>query len=121
MQPYKGMDEEKGKGLNGISWPEHQPRMCGELFFELQIYEVSLHPSLPVHCLITFVHLALHGSCQVLMCPPELPCCSRASPANSPFLQFLPHPAATVDIPEETEHSTPCRKDIYFAMIGKLS
>lgn len=121
MQPYKGMDEEKGKGLNAISWPERQPRMCGELFFELQIYEVSLHPSLPVHCLVTFVHLAPHGSCQnSLICPPKLPCCSRASPINSPFLQFLPHPAATADIPEETEHSMSCSKAIYFAMIGKL-
>lgn len=61
MQPYKGTDEEKGEGLNAIRRPECQPRMCGELFFELQIYEVSLHPSVPVHCLVTFVHLVLRG------------------------------------------------------------
>ena len=59
MQPYKGMDEERGKGLNTINWPENQPRMCAELFFELQIYEVSLQPFLLVHCLVAFVHLDL--------------------------------------------------------------
>lgn len=61
MQPYEGIDEKKGKGLNAISWPERQPRMCGELFYELQIYEVSLHPSLSVHCWVTFEHLVLRG------------------------------------------------------------
>lgn len=61
MQPYKGTDEDRGKGLNAISWPECQPRTCAELFLELQIYEVSLHPSLLVHCLVAFVHLVLCG------------------------------------------------------------
>lgn len=50
MQSNEGMDEEKGKGLNAISWSEHQPRICGEQFYEFCIYEVT--SSFSLKCIV---------------------------------------------------------------------
>lgn len=41
MQPDKGIDKERGKGLNTISCPESQPRTRAELFSELQTHAHS--------------------------------------------------------------------------------
>lgn len=41
MQPDKGIDKERGKGLNTISCPESQSRTRAELFSELQTHAHS--------------------------------------------------------------------------------
>lgn len=102
MQPYKGTDEERGKGLNTISWPEHQPSMCAELFFELQTYR-SVFTSFSLSTLLGCFRSPRSVWLMSGAGPPTRTSMLLACQVIAPSAIPPPCPAATADIPHETE------------------